>query len=132
MCNEVGDLAKDVKRNACVIKVVDGWARGSGVRGRGVSPVGDIGARDDPIMATVLEDIDKRHSCERKLVDEEGLVFALEEMEKHHCEGQLLGYREGRHLAAVDVGSKRVDGEMDEDRAQVLDDKNSSPGKLRA
>jgi hypothetical protein len=66
-------------------------------------------------------------------VDEEGLELALEEVQDDHPEGEGLQGRgaivEGRE--GVDVGAEVVDERVDEERAEVFDDEDGTPGDLR-
>ena len=41
-------------------------------------------------MRRVLEDIEKRHCSQRELVDEDSLVFALDEMQNNHGHRKIL------------------------------------------
>jgi hypothetical protein len=66
-------------------------------------------------------------------VDEEGFELALEEVQDDHPEGEglqgrgaLVGGREG-----VDVRAEVVDERVDEERAEVFDDEDGTPGDLR-
>ena len=66
-------------------------------------------------------------------MDEESFELALEEVEDNHPEGEgLQGRRalvEGRE--GVDVRAEVVNERVDEERAEVFDDEDGTPGDLR-
>ena len=66
-------------------------------------------------------------------MDEEGFELALEEVQDDHPEGQGL---KGRRAIVeggqgVDVRAEVVEERVDEERAEVLDDEDGTPGDLR-
>jgi hypothetical protein len=73
-------------------------------------------------------------------VHEQGLVLALEEVDVEEREEEPLDQRQGGFSLVlvsegpeeVDVRAKQRDQEVEEDRAQVLDDEDGTPGDLGA
>lgn len=132
VCGEVGELAEDVQRHGGVGQE----GRGVGLCGRGVGRVGEVcdqDAGEQPVVGGVLEDVEERHGSQGEAVDEEGLELALEEVQHDHPEGQGL---KGRRAIVeggqgVDVRTEVVEEWVNEERAEVLDDKDSTPGDLR-
>lgn len=132
VCGEVGELAEDVQSHGRVGQE----RRGVGVCGWRVGRVGEVcdqDAGEQPVVGGVLEDVQERHGGEREAVDEEGLELALDEVQHDHPERQgLQGRRalvEGRQ--GVDVRAEVVEERVDEERAEVLDDEDGTPGDLR-
>lgn len=69
----------------------------------------------------------------RQAVDEEGLELALDEVQHDHPEGEGL---QGRRALVeggqgVDVRAEVVEERVDEERAEVFDDEDGTPGDLR-
>ena len=132
VCGEVGELAEDVERYGGV-----GQERGSvGGCGRGGGRVGEVGDQDageEPVVSGVLEDVEERHGGQREAVDEESLELALDKVQHDHPKGQGLQGRgaivEGGQR--VDVRAEVVEERVDEERAEVLDDEDGTPGDLR-
>lgn len=124
----VAQLAKEVDDEA---EDVHGGDVGPGSEGaRVVEAVGAEAARDDPVEEAVLEDVLDGHGVCRELVDEEGLVLALEEVKYDHVEREPLGRRHGTGVA-VQVGAGENGSGVDEDGANVLDDEDGPPIHLR-
>lgn len=84
-------------------------------------------------MGGVLEDVQERHGGQGEAVDEERLELALEEVQHNHPKGQGLQGRgalvEGGQ--GVDVRAEVVEERVDEERAEVFDDEDGTPGDLR-
>lgn len=66
-------------------------------------------------------------------MDEEGLELALEEVQDNHPEGEGLQGRRAlvEDREGVDVRAEVVNERVDEERAEVFDDEDGSPGDLR-
>lgn len=132
VCGEVGELAEDVQRHGGVGQE----GRGVGVCGWRAGRVGEVcdqDAGEQPVVGGVLEDVEERHGGQGKAVDEEGLELALDKVQHDHPKGQGLQGRgaivEGGQR--VDVRAEVVEERVDEERAEVLDDEDGTPGDLR-
>jgi hypothetical protein len=80
----------------------------------------------------ILKNVEGRHGGIAEAVDEEGFEFAFEEVEGDEGAGEGL---EGRGSGAggfVDVGSGEVEERVDEEGAEIFDDKDGAPGDLEA
>jgi len=82
---EVGQLSKDVQSNASIDQSVAPLAQlgASGVPGT-VDPVGEVQARQQMVVSTVLEYVAEGHCSVRETMDKHGLVLALQEVKHHH------------------------------------------------
>lgn len=82
-------------------------------------------------MGTVLEDVERRHGSSREAVNKQSFELALQEMQHTHYHGNCLELRRG-FRGAVDERTTVVEERVDEEGAQVFDDKDSSPRDLGA
>lgn len=126
----VTDFAKCKQQQTSKIhKVVVGTGseRTGVVNGQGAEET-----RKEPVEEAVLEDVGDGHCVGRELVDKGRLEFALDEVANNHGKGQQLCLGQRCITTGVDVWSGGDDGEMDQDRSEVLNEEDSSPGNLRA
>ena len=77
---QVRSLSEEVQDESSDVGVVDRGRLKSRVRSRTVDPVCQINTCDDPVIGTVYEYVADWHRARGELVDEEGLVFALDEV----------------------------------------------------
>lgn len=88
-----------------------------------------------PVEDAVLEDVEDGHRVGRELVNKQRLELALDEVGNDHAEAEPLGEGHGLGRGAsisVDVRPSGDDEDVDQDRAQVLDEEDGAPGNLRA
>lgn len=64
-------------------------------------------------------------------MDEDGLVLALCKVEDTHEQRELLQLR-SRSVGTIDERASEVHKRVDEERTEVLDDEDRSPGDLGA
>lgn len=88
---EVGELGKDVEGNASVDKGVAplGQLCSGSVPGA-VDPVGEVKARQQVVVGTVLENVAEGHGAVGEAVDKDGLILALQEVQHHHPVGNTV------------------------------------------
>lgn len=108
---------------------------------RGVDVESAEEAGHDPVKGRVADDVAGGHGVGRELVDEEGLVLALEEVDVEEGEEEPLNLCDGRgglgdvlELAGedgVEVGTDEGDEGVEEDGAEVFDYEDGAPGYLR-
>lgn len=99
------------------------------VRSRSIDKVGKEESREVPVMSTVLDNVEGRHSSQGELVDKDGLEFALQKVEHDKHERQLLDAGVVKGLA-VDGFLQEVEDGVDENGPEVLDNVDSSPAEL--
>jgi len=84
-------------------------------------------------MTTVLEQVEEGHGGEGEAVNEQGFEFALGEMRKYHLQAQLLefgsfwDFGEGEGREAVDMLTREVNEQVNDDGSEILDHKNRTP-----
>ena len=94
----------------------------------------------EPVEGRIAEDVAGGHGVGRELVDEDGLVLALEEVNLEQREEDPLHLGDGgsdlvlvvEGSDAVDVRADEGDEGMEEDGAEVLDHEDGSPCDLGA
>lgn len=134
----VADLADGEEADAKVVEKNKVVAVGRGAGAVDVDGAHEAG--EEPVEGRVAEDVEGGHGVGRELVDEHGLVLALEEVEVEEGEEEPLDLRHGRlglvlvgpRAEAVDVGAEQRDEDVEEDGAEVLDHEDGAPGDLGA
>lgn len=152
---EIGCLGKEPKSTGRVdnggiagrIKRLGPPEGGRGPR-RHVEEVRQVDAREDPVVGRVLEDVAERHGGSGKAVDEERLVFALQEVKsrepaheylaecrRRKCAFKRRGKRKVRQRiirrSRVDERADNVEHKrVDEERAQIFDNEDCAPTNL--
>lgn len=100
---------------------------------------GKIQTTENPVVDGVLWQVAPGHGWHGEFVDEKGLEFAFDKVEKDECEQQTLG-RRGRHRGDGE-GEVRVEicaesgqekERVDQERPDIFDDKDSTPADLQA
>jgi hypothetical protein len=124
----VHELAEAVQGNS---NSIDGGHVGLGSERVGVvDRVGTGDTRDGPVEEAVLEYVLPGHCVGGKLVDEESLVLALDEVQHDHGESDPLGLGHVAVSIAVQNGAGCNEKGMEEEGTQVLDDEDGSPRDL--
>ena len=134
----VADLADGKEGDAKVVKQDELVAVGG--RAGAVDVDGAHETGEEPVEGRVAEDVEGGHGVGGELVDEHGLVLALEEVQVEEGEEQPLDLRHGRlglvlvgpRAEAVDVGAEQGNEDMEEDGTKVLDHEDGAPGDLGA
>lgn len=136
--NPVANLADGEEGNAEVVKKtkIVAVSRRTGA----VDVEGAHEAGKEPVEGRVAEDVGGGHGVGRELVDEEGLVLALEEMEVEEGKEEPLDLGHGRlglvlvgpRAEAVNVWAKQGDEDVEENGAEVFDHEDGAPGDLGA
>lgn len=89
-------------------------------------------------MRGVAEDVEEGHGLRGEAVDEECFDLALDEVEDGHVgdeglEGGDGGGGDGAGVVGVEVGTEEVENDgVDEERAEVFDYEDGTPGDLRS
>jgi len=88
-------------------------------------------------MTTVLEEVEEGHGGEGEAVNEQGFEFALDEVRNYHLQAQFLEFGsfwdlgEGEGRETVDLWTKEVNEQVNNDGSEILDHENCTPVDLR-
>lgn len=128
MDHGVADFTKEVESDT---SVVNKWFISTGCKRAGVID-GESAeqARESPVESAVLEDVPDRHGVGGELVDKHSLNLALNKVRNDHVERKPLCSRQWRVTTRINVGAGGQNSQMEEDRAEIFEDEDASPGDL--
>lgn len=89
-------------------------------------------ARDGPVESTVLENVESGHCVGGELVHKQSLNLTLDKVRNDHAKRPYLRLRALPGWGVVEERTGGEDGAVDEDGAEIFDEKDGPPGDLHA